>query len=154
MALKVSIDTGIILDLILNQDDRSVQKLRQHRMDHDALQICDIVYGELCPTFLQNDLNIDLFLSEMDIAVVISDIAVYRHAGVKWHQYRQKRRFVCPKGGKAIDLKCSFCDTTIRFRQHILSDFVIGAFFELNCDGLLTRDYGYYRTYFPRLRRF
>ena len=31
--------------------------------------------------------------------------------------------------------------------------FIIGAFSELHADGILTRDYGYYKTYFSKLNR-
>ena len=152
--MKISIDTSILLDLLLDQNVESIEKLHKHHHERDGLAICGIVYGELYPIFEQNNLDTDLFLSEIGVRVEEFGKEVYRYAGKKWNEYRSRRKFVCPVCGKSIKLKCSQCSADIRFRQHILADFVIGAFSELHCDGLLTRDFGYYTTYFPELRMF
>ena len=151
MALKVSIDTSILLDLLLNQNPGSIEKLRKHHHDHDDLVICGIVYGELYPILIQNIPDMDQFFSEMSIKIELCTKEDYAYAGEKWKEYIRRRKFICPACSKSIKLKCTHCDANISFRQHILSDFIIGAFSELHCDGLLTRDYGYYKTYFPTL---
>ena len=151
MALKVSIDTCILLDLLLNQNPESIEKLRRHHHDHDDLVICGMVYGELYPILKQNIPDMDQFFSEMGINIELCIKEDYAYAGEKWEKYIRRRKLICPACGKSIKLKCTHCDANIGFRQHILSDFIIGAFSELHCDGLLTRDYGYYKTYFPTL---
>ncbi|MEA3357820.1 MAG: hypothetical protein U9R17_00165 [Thermodesulfobacteriota bacterium] len=151
--MKISIDTCILLDLLLDQNDGSIKKLRKHHDEHDELIICGMVYGELYPIFEGNELNLELFLLEGRIKVETCNNRDYAYAGKKWKEYCRRRRFVCPVCGKSISLKCPHCDSEIRFRQHILSDFIIGSFSELHCDALLTRDYGYYKTYFPKLKR-
>jgi len=150
--LRISIDTCILLDLLLNQNIESIEKLKKHRDDHDELVICGMVYGELCPIFKQSKMDMNLFLSEIGIKIEMCKADHYAYAGEMWNEYRKRRRIVCPVCGKSINLKCPHCDSSIRFRQHILSDFIIGAFSELHCDGLLTRDYGYYKTYFQGLK--
>ena len=152
MALRIAIDTCILLDLLLTQNAESIEKLRKHHDDHDELVICGMVYGELCPIFEQKRMNVGLFLSEIGVEIEMCSKEHYAYAGKKWNEYCRRRRFVCAICGKSIKLKCPSCDTYVHFRQHILSDFIIGAFSELHCDGLLTRDYGYYKTYFPGLR--
>ena len=151
--MKISIDTCILLDLLLDQNIESIEKLRKHYGDHDELVICGIVYGEIFSVFMRNNMNIDIFLSEIGIKIEMCNRDDYAYAGERWNEYCSKRRFVCPICGKLMNLKCPHCNSNVRLRQHILSDFIIGAFSELHCDGLLTRDYGYYKTYFPNLRK-
>ena len=151
--MKVSIDTCILLDLLLDQSDESIEKLRQIRDRHDESVVCGVVYGELSPFFLDQQPELKLFLSQMDIRVEICREEDYAYAGRKWNAYRKRRRFVCPACGKSVQCACPHCERPISFRQHILSDFIIGAFSELRCDAILTRDYGYYRTYFPDLKQ-
>lgn len=153
MTSKISIDTCILFDLLLNQNTESIEKIRQHYENHDEMVICGIVYGELSPYLKKHKIDIDLFLSELDIKIENCTNEDYAYAGQRWFGYCQKRKIVCQKCGKPIKIECTHCYTEIRFRQHILSDFVIGAFSEKHCDGLLTRDYGYYKTYFPKLKR-
>lgn len=151
--MRVSIDTCIILDLLLNKNDKSIEKLKKHCHDHDEMIVCGMVYGELVPFFIENGIDADLFFSEMDIKIENCTPGHYAYAGKKWGEHNRRRRIICPDCGKSLNLKCPYCESPVRFRRHILADFIVGAFSEMNCDGLLTRDFGYYKTYFPKLRR-
>ena len=151
--MRVSIDTCILFDLLIDQNPDSIGKLEIHHQDHDELIICGMVYGELYPFFVNGKMDIDLFLSEIDIGVEDFTKQDFGYAGTKWREYCQRRRFRCPSCGRVIKLNCSHCHEKLSYRQHIISDFIIGAFSELHADGILTRDYGYYKTYFPQLNR-
>lgn len=69
--MKVAIDTCILLDLLLDQNAESIEKVRKHHDDNDELVICDMVYGELYPIFEENEMDLELFLSETGIKVEI-----------------------------------------------------------------------------------
>ena len=153
MELRVSIDTCILLDLLLDQNPGSVEKLKKHHQDRDELIICGLVYGELYPFFANSKMDIDLFLAETDIEIEAFSKNDFSYAGKKWSDYNKRKRFNCPVCGKPIRITCRHCKSRISVRQHILSDFIIGAFSALHADGILTRDYGYYKTYFPELRQ-
>ena len=58
---------------------------------------------------------------------------------------------MCPACGKSHRPVCSSCGSTISSRQHIISDFLIGANVIHQADKLVTRDRGFYRKFFKEL---
>ena len=97
--------------------------------DQGAVLVCDIVYAELVPFFRDRTLlNVALREVNADLAPIDSSIA--HEAGIRWMKYRRA-------GGP---------------RNRIIADFLIGAHAVVSADTFLTRDRGFYATYFPELQ--
>ena len=96
--------------------------------DRGAIRICNVVYAELVPAFGDRD-QLDNTLRELGAVVTPIDTAMAHEAGVRWAQYRRA-------GGP---------------RKRILTDFLIGAHALLSADAFLSRDRGFFVTYFPEL---
>jgi hypothetical protein len=73
--------------------------------------------------------ELEALLIELRIEVISTEIAVGRVAGLGWRVYRQR-------GGP---------------RERIVTDFIIGAHAQVHTGRLLTRDDGFFRTYFANL---
>lgn len=137
MVVVVAVDTNVLLDIAL-PDQSFVEesyRLLSFYMQQGSLVICDLVYSELASVF--DDFSVlDGFLSASNIRLVPNSEAVLRVAGQTWRLYTQ---------GRAKSLQ--YTST----RQHIISDFLIGAHALENADRLLTRDRGIFARYFPNL---
>jgi len=116
------------------------------------LVIPKLVYGELSLIFSTSK-QLNRFLS--DTGLIIGDIEpeAYIIAAKRWEKYNKRRVLICQKcGGRIEKLICKACNAEIHIRQHILTDFIIGAYaFQTSERKLVTNDKGYFSTYFPEL---
>ena len=128
-----TVDTNILLDVFMGDEchgQRSRDLLRD-AYDNGTLLVCSIVYAELVPAF--NDQSaLDRSLQEIRVTLSPIDTSIAYETGVRWKRYRDT-------GGP---------------RERIMSDFLIGAHAMITSDAFLTRDRGFYATYFPELQQF
>ncbi len=125
-----AVDTNVWLDVFFPDKKFAAESARLLKLafNEGALVICDIVYAELGPQFKKRNL-LDETLAKINISPSSIDSDIAFLAGEKWDLYRQS-------GGK---------------RERIITDFLIGAHACLKADRFLTRDRGFYRSYFPDL---
>jgi len=118
----------------------------------NALLIPKIVYGELSLIF-EGESELNEFLSDTGIIIGEMTPESYVIAAKRWETYNRRRVLMCAKCGKKLEqLICTNCNSRIKIRQHILSDFLIGAYaLQMKGSNLITNDRGYFSTYFPEL---
>ncbi len=125
-----AVDTSVLLDVFLADDRYGTTSMAQLKSAYGAgaLIACEIVYAELVPAFGERSL-LDRALREINVRLspITDDIAW--EAGSRWMRYRQA-------GGS---------------RERILADFLIGAHALVVADAFLTRERGFYKTYFPEI---
>ena len=125
-----SVDTSILLDVFASGSPHHAQSQAWliDAYDRGAILVCDVVYAELVPAFGDRP-SLDRALREINATVSPIDTAIAYEAGLRWGRYRQA-------GGP---------------RERIIADFLIGAHAIANADTFLTRDQGFYATYFSEL---
>jgi len=126
-----AIDTNILLDLARpNPDfvDNAVALLEQAG-EEGGLVICPVVHAELAAQFPTAE-ALSRFLHQLDIRLEPFGEKTTWEAGQGWLLYRKA-------GGK---------------RERIISDFLIGSHAANQAARLLTRDRGFYRKHFARLK--
>ena len=138
-----AVDTNILFDILLPDESHVLNSKRL--LDEHALKgqliICEIVYAELVSQF-GSEKETKAFLFDTGIRLVRSDERSLTVAGERWKAYAKNRKpFACPQ-----------CNYPIQLRQRVLSDFIIGAHALMHAEQLLSRDRGFYKTYFKDLK--
>jgi len=150
-----AVDTNILLDILIPDEAflESSKELLDRHISKGQLIICELVYAELSSQFLDEQ-ELRSFIAGTGIRLVPSDQRVLDLAGITWRAYRRNRKALlqCPSCGKSIAVACPSCKSALKIRQHIISDFLIGAHALHNAEILLTRDRGFYKVYFKGLR--
>ena len=130
--MTTALDTNILLDALTlgsGHHEQSAEWIRT-ALEAGPVVICEVVLAELAPTF-NSRVVADYALSRLGVEISPINTDIAWEAGRRWGQYRRA-------GGP---------------RTRILPDFLIGAHALLRADQFLTRDRGFYDTYFPELRR-
>ena len=126
-----AVDSNVLLDVmsadpVFGEGSRSA--LRAAVMD-GSLMACDVVWSEIGAMFGSVDMASDA-LEELDVRFAPLDAEVAMAAGHVWRSYR--------RGGGT--------------RERAIADFLIGTHALMRADRFVTRDRGFYRSYFRRLR--
>ena len=127
-----AVDTNVLLDILIPSDQHGPQSKAWLVAAYDAgaIVVSDIVYAELVPSF-RDRAALDGALQEIGATPSPIDSSIAYEAGLRWKRYRSA-------GGS---------------RERIITDFLIGAHALSAADVFLTRDRGFFSTYFPELKR-
>jgi hypothetical protein len=128
-----AVDTNVLVD-ILEPDPvhgpGSREALRRC-LREGSVVACEVVWAEVVTAYGHTqDAALDA-LTSMGIVYSEMGMEAALQAAKSWYAYRRRRG---------------------RGRPRIAADFLIGGHALIQCDRLLTRDSGFYRTYFTPLR--
>lgn len=154
--MTTAVDTNILLDILIPNPThlRSSLKKIEEASKGGQTVICEVVYAELAAQF-RGERQLNAFLADTRINLVLSDTRSLFKASQLWQSYRvrrtQKQSGFCPECGQVTKLKCSRCGAALSNPRRIFNDFIIGAHALMVADAFLTRDRGFYRKYFSKL---
>ena len=127
-----AVDANVLLDIFTASDRHGPQSKERLVAAYDAgaIVVSDVVYAELVPAF-RDRAALDSALLELGATLSPIDSSIAFEAGLRWKRYR------------AADGP----------RNRIIADFLIGAHAMAVADVFLTRDRGFFSSYFPELYR-
>lgn len=153
--MTTAVDTNVLIDILFpnSPHQESSRILLAEASRSEGLIVSEVVYGELAGYFGDTE-RLNGFLERTRVRLEPSGESALAAAGNAWREYTRRRRssVVCPGCGSHQDLRCANCGRELRPRQHLVADLMIGAHALFHADRLLTRDRGFYATYFPELR--
>ena len=153
--MKTAVDTNVLFDL-LGGDPGAASAARQALLSvlsAGPVVICPVVYAELAAGFAHQD-ELTQFIQDLPLRVEDFSADALFQAAAAWKRYalRRGQQVQCPQCGRSATLRCPACQASLAWRQHIIADFLVGGHASCQSDRLLTRDAGYYRSYFPGLQ--
>ena len=151
-----AIDTNILIDILIKDPDfgEKSRELLERQGKLGSLVISQIAYSEVIVYFLKKHeakaaiSKLDEFLEDMDVQVSEFTKEDLVTSAESWQKFGNSGNVTCPKCGAKNIFICRKCKSKVFWRNHILTDFLIGAHAQNHADVFLTRDRGYYKKYF------
>jgi len=151
-----AIDTNILLDILGNDTEfsKSSMELLEKQSHLGNFIICPIVYSELLVFFLKKYdtktaiSKLEEFLKDFNIEILDFTKEDYNLSAQTWQSFSNVKKISCPKCGTMNQFNCKKCGSPTFWRNHLITDFLIGAHAQNHADVLITRDTGYYKKYF------
>jgi len=139
-----AVDTNVLLDILIPNADYAKRSLEvlEIMSEKGSIVISEMVFAELSTQFPSLE-ELKAFLDETDIKLANSTDQALYEASLAWKKYLKNRK---------KNQKCPHCGKILPGRNHIISDFIIGGHAKICSDQLVTRDRGFYRTYFHNLK--
>ena len=131
--MRSAVDSSVLLDVLLPDPGfgpASAALLRQ-AIDSGVIVACEIVWAEVRASF-SNDELFNQAIEKLQIQFDAAGSDAARMAGSLWRQYRTAAKS--------------------SVREHLIPDFLVGAHALLQTEVLLSRDRGFYRRYFSKLK--
>jgi predicted nucleic acid-binding protein len=126
------VDTNILVDILEPDPEHgpvSREALRRC-LQEGSVVACEVVWAEVATAYGHGQEEVVTALRRIGIGYSPMEIEAALEAAKCWYRYRQRGRR----------------------RNRIAADFLIGGHALVQCDRLLTRDRGFYRSCFTSLR--
>ena len=126
-----AVDTNVLIDVFAADPTfgQASAKAVRRCLEEGALVACAVVWAETATAFPEQRLFLDA-MQTLGVGYSNCGPESALLAAAAWRRYRKK-------GGS---------------RKRVVADFLIGSHAQTHCDRLLTRDRGFYRDYFGKLK--
>ena len=138
----IAIDSSVLVDL-LGGDARALaaEDALREAMEQGPVVACDVVIAEVV-TGVGHGSEMLQALEGAGIAYSPMEFRAAARAGEMQRRYRERVNEADRKRGAAV----------VPAQRRVVSDFLVGAHALLQCQGLITRDAGFFRDYFKGLK--
>ncbi|OWQ43961.1 VapC toxin family PIN domain ribonuclease [Roseateles noduli] len=137
----IAVDSSVLIDLLGDAPgaDAAEAALRL-ALSSGPVVLCDVVLSEVTAGLGHGSEVMDA-LEEMGLSFLAIDQRAAIRAGEMQRKFKQR---LADKGGAV--------KTDAAASSRAMPDFLVGAHAMLQCDGLITRDQGFFRDYFKGLK--
>ncbi len=148
--MKIVLDSSILLSIFSRDTLYESSKSLLIKYHNQQFIINSFIFLEV-RMFFSSDDELLRKLQKLDVEYEKNYIPNSSFIIPKWRTYLKNKQYFCPVCGRETTPICSHCNSDLRFRQRILSDFFIADFAFQNGGQLLTHDRGFFRNYFSEI---